>query len=104
MACTTVNIIQEQPSVLTVAPVAGATASVAPAAPAASSVKPVETSVLAVSPSGPSALSVKPVAPSVLTIGEICSVSHGELVVLAAKDGPLRTRDGGFLLLDPATN
>jgi hypothetical protein len=25
-------------------------------------------------------------------------------VVLAASDGPLRTRDGGYILLNPATN
>lgn len=39
---------------------------------------------------------------SVLTVGEVCSISTGELTVLAASDGPLRTRDGGFFLLDPA--
>ena len=36
-----------------------------------------------------------------LTVGEVCSVSAGELTVLAASDGPLRTKDGGYILLDP---
>ena len=39
-----------------------------------------------------------------LTIGEVCTVSPGTIVVLAASDGPLRTRDGGYFLLNPATN
>lgn len=37
-----------------------------------------------------------------LTVGEVCSIGGGELTVLAASDGPLRTRDSGFFLLDPA--
>jgi hypothetical protein len=39
-----------------------------------------------------------------LTLGEVCTVSRGTIVVLAASDGPLRTRDGGYILLNPATN
>lgn len=39
-----------------------------------------------------------------LTVGEVCGVSGGTLVVLAAEDGPLRTKNGGYLLLNPATN
>lgn len=49
-------------------------------------------------------LSFTPVEGASLTIGEVCSISVGSLVVLAASDGPLRTRDGGYLLLNPATN
>lgn len=39
-----------------------------------------------------------------LTISEVCSVGDDSLVVLAASDGPLRTKNGGYILLDPATN
>lgn len=39
-----------------------------------------------------------------LIVGEVCSVGEEALVVLAASDGPLRTKDGGYILLDPATN
>lgn len=49
-----------------------------------------------------SRLTVEVSTQSVLTVGEVCSIGGGELTVLAASDGPLRTRDGGFFLLDPA--
>jgi hypothetical protein len=39
-----------------------------------------------------------------LTVGEVCSVGTGRVVVLAASDGPLRTKSGGYILLNPATN
>jgi hypothetical protein len=39
-----------------------------------------------------------------LSVGKVCTVSGGTIVVLAASDGPLRTRDGGYFLLDPDTN
>jgi hypothetical protein len=39
-----------------------------------------------------------------LVVGEVCSVSSGTIVALAASDGPLRTRNGGYFLLNPATN
>lgn len=42
-------------------------------------------------------------APTVrLRIAEVCSIGSGELFVLATQEGPLRTQNGGFLLLDPA--
>lgn len=49
-------------------------------------------------------LTVLPAKQATLTIGEVCTVSRGTIVVLAASDGPLRTRDGGYFLLNPATN
>lgn len=39
-----------------------------------------------------------------LVVGEACAVISGTIVVLAASDGPLRTRNGGYILLNPATN
>ena len=39
-----------------------------------------------------------------LTLGEVCTVNSGTIVALAASDGPLRTRNGGYFLLNPATN
>ena len=47
-------------------------------------------------------LTVNVVQQASLTVNELCSVSSGELTVLAGSDGPLRTRSGGYLLLDPA--
>lgn len=52
----------------------------------------------------PLSLSLGKPNPAVLHVGEVCGVSGGTLVVLAAKDGPLRTKNGGYLLLNPATN
>lgn len=49
-------------------------------------------------------ITVVPVSQATLSVKEICSVSGGTIVVLAASDGPLRTRDGGYFLLNPATN
>ena len=36
-----------------------------------------------------------------LIVGEVCSVSLDIMVVLASTDGPLKTRDGGYILLNP---
>ena len=51
-----------------------------------------------------SALAIAPAPKAAVTVGSVCSISGGTLVVLAASDGPLRTRDGGFILLDPASD
>lgn len=59
---------------------------------------------MSVSPKEQATLAVNPTAPPSLVIGEVCSVSGGTIVVLAASDGPLRTKDGGYILLNPATN
>lgn len=80
---------------MTVQPVAGAALGVTPASPA----------VLRVTPHDGASLHVTPLDNGCeLTVGEVCSISPGSILVLAASDGPLRTRDGGYLLLDPATN
>lgn len=51
------------------------------------------------------ALEVNPAAGAAqLTLGEVCTVNSGTIVALAASDGPLRTRNGGYFLLNPATN
>lgn len=104
MACINVTITPVSRSVLTVDAVAGAKLAVAPVTPVVSAVKPTAPSALTVKPTASSALTVTPVGKSTLTLGEICTVSRGTIVVLAASDGPLRTRDGGYFLLNPATN
>lgn len=64
----------------------------------------VEGAALAVTQPEPAALAVELAQGASLSIGEVCSVSPGTIVVLAGIDGPLRTRDGGYLLLNPAEN
>ena len=60
--------------------------------------------MLDVTPVDGAMINLSPAQGVSFSIGEVCSVSPGTIVVLAASDGPLRTRDGGYLLLDPATN
>ena len=79
---------------LSVETAAMAQVDVTPAAQASASVVPAPDTKITVAPN-----------PQVrLSIGEVCTISRGTLVVLAASDGPLRTRDGGFFLLNPAIN
>lgn len=46
----------------------------------------------------------EPIVGAKLTVGEVCVINSGRIVVFAGSDGPFRTRGGGFFLLDPATN
>ena len=94
MGCLNLKVTPADPAVLGVTPVEGASLKVTPVGGASLEVTPAEGALLKVTPAVGASLSV----------GEVCSVSPGNIVVLAASDGPLRTRDGGFLLLDPATN
>jgi len=59
---------------------------------------------MTISQMSPAALqTVMPTAASI-TLGEVCTVNSGTIVALAGSDGPFRTRDGGYFLLNPATN
>lgn len=49
-------------------------------------------------------LNAAPTARLTLSVEHICTVSTDTLVVLAASDGVLRTKNGGYILLNPATN
>ena len=104
MACLTVNVTPIETAVLTVGTVAAASMQVAPMPPAVLTVLPVSTPSVAVAPVGQASLDVSAVGQAVLTVGEVCTVAAGTLVVLAAADGPLRTKTGGYILLNPATN
>lgn len=39
-----------------------------------------------------------------VNVSEICAVGDGSITVLSSTDGPLRTCDGGYILLDPEQN
>lgn len=67
-------------------------------------VTPQPSSTLSVKPVPQPVLSITPVPQSKLVVGEVCTIGDGELIVLAGVDGPLRTRNGGYLLLDPRYN
>ena len=102
MACLSVNITPISPAETVVAAVAAASANVTVAAQTEISI--------ALSPVAAVNCHVQPLAVStialtdrmVVNISEVCAIGSGELCVLAASDGILRTREGGFFLLDPA--
>lgn len=104
MACLTLSISPIAPSVLTVAPTVGAVVSASPIAPTAVGITAMDPSRVTVQPPSPASVRIGTVLGSKLTIGEVCTVSGGTITVLAASDGPLRTKDGGYFLLDPSRN
>lgn len=104
MGCLTLKVTPLQPAELTVRGVGGATMAVNPEQAAEISVSPEEEAALSVKLTPGASLNVIPGKAAELSIGEVCSVTPGTIVVLAASDGPLRTKNGGYLLLNPATN
>lgn len=104
MNCLNFDLTPVPSAVLAATAVAAATLAVTTMGQPALAVVLTEQPALAVTPSEQAALTVTPVGKSTLTIGEVCTVSRGTIVVLAASDGPLRTRNGGYILLNPATN
>lgn len=105
MSCISLNVTPVAPAVLDTIPVDGASLAVEPAGGATLAMEPAGGVTLEATPFDDGmALDATPIVGCTLIIGEVCSVSGGTIVVLAASDGPLRTRDGGYLLLNPATN
>jgi hypothetical protein len=104
MACLNFDLTPVPSAVLTATAVAAATLAVTTTEQPALTVVPTEKPAIAVTPAEKAALAVTPVQQATLTLGEVCTVSNDTIVVLAASDGPLRTRDGGYILLNPATN
>lgn len=104
MACLNFDLTPVPSAVLTATAVAAATLAVTTEEQPALTVVPTEQPSLAVTPADQAALTITPVQQATLTIGEVCTVSNDTIVVLAASDGPLRTRDGGYFLLNPVTN
>lgn len=104
MACLNFDLTPVPSAVLTATAVAAATLAVTTEEQPALTVVPTEQPSLAVTPADQTALTVTPVQQATLTIGEVCTVSSDTIVVLAASDGPMRTRNGGYFLLNPATN
>ena len=104
MGCLTLKVTPVEGASLGIGLAEGAALKVTPAEGASLAVTLAEGAALAVTPGEGASLEVALQEGASLSVGEVCSVSDGTLVVLAASDGPLRTRDGGYFLLDPATN
>ena len=77
---------------------------IAPVAKPVVKIAPTQQMEMSVAQVGKVQLAITPVPKVQVAFGSVCSTSSGRMVVLAASDGPLRTRDGGYFLLDPATN
>lgn len=103
MSCTSLSVTAVNPSALHVA---------AEGKPSRLTVSPSGSSRLAVLAKPGASLSIEASAQhaalalstgpkSRLTVSQVCSVSGGELYVLAATDGILRTKTGGYILLAP---
>jgi hypothetical protein len=105
MGCLSFSVVPQTPASLSVQYVAEAAAlTVEPTPGAAVVVESVGGAQLSVEPGRQADLNVVPSEPASLLVSEVCSISGGTIVVLSASDGPLLTRDGGYLLLDPAEN
>lgn len=109
MSCLSIQLTPKQQALLAVSPAEQAKLTLrgypsgSPHLTAALAVRPAEQLKLTVSPKVSVALVITPQQQAEMVIGEVCSVSHDEVFVLASTpEGPLRTRSGGYLLLDPA--
>ena len=105
MGCLSLNINPIAPAELSVAAAPGADLGVAALGQAALEVRAEGgQAALGVTPLPEASLGITPDAGLTLAVGEVCSVSGGTVVVFAGSDGPFRTKDGGYFLLNPATN
>ena len=104
MSCLDLSISVVSPCELAIKPTDAPILEVAANAAPEVAVRPVGQPSLVVMPGEQPSLAVAQVDRLELSIGEVCSVSSGTIVVLATAEGPLRLSNGGYLLLDPALN
>lgn len=104
MSCLTLTVKTAAPAAVTADVMPGASLDVTPgSSPSLEAVMAPGASVDAVMAPGAS-VDATPSPGMSLEVGAVCSVSSGTLVVLAGSDGPFRTRDGGYFLLNPETS
>lgn len=105
MSCLTLNIVRVvTPAEAAISVMPGASLGVTPGGSASLSVKTAPQASLSVEAAPQASLAVTPAAGAELTVAPVCSVGGGTVVVLAGSDGPFRTRDGGYFLLNPETS
>jgi hypothetical protein len=104
MGCLTFKLTPTAPPHLGISPNEGAKLTVIPNDGALLSITPKEGAFLGVTPVDGSQLKVVPTDNARLSIGAVCTVGSGTLVVLAASDGLIYTKNGGYFLLNPETN
>lgn len=81
---------------------ANPTLAVTPAVPAALQVQPTSPASVKATPVENAQVKASPLENAKLSITEVCSVSGGTIMVLAATDGRLRLSNGGYWRLDPS--
>jgi len=104
MACVELTLTVGDPAAMTVKAEPSAAVALEPSEPSAVAITPEPSAGMTISQMSPAALQTVMPAAAQLTLGEVCTVNSGTIVVLAGSDGPFRTRDGGYFLLNPATN
>jgi len=104
MGCLSLNITLPHPALVEIERPAAPAVAIETTEPSSASVVVCQQTTVTVLKETGSTVAVNVVPQATVAIGEVCSVSDGELVVLATATDPLRTRDGGFILLDPETN
>jgi hypothetical protein len=102
MACLSVNITPIRPAETVVAAVAAASANANVATQAKTSVEVSPVAKVGCQVQSSAVAVIALTGRMVVNISEVCAIGGGDLYVLAASDGILRTREGGFFLLDPA--
>lgn len=104
MSCLSLSITTSPPASLSVQKTAPASLRITGSERAQLQLFPQGKASLSISSLAPASIALTPTEPLALIVAEVCSVCSGTLVVLAASDGPLRTKDGGYFLLNPETN
>ena len=104
MACVELTLTLGQPAAMTVKAEPSAAVALELTEPPAVAITPEPSAVMTISQMSQAALQTVMPAAASLTLGEVCTVNSGTIVVFAGSDGPFRTRDGGYFLLNPATN
>lgn len=104
MACVELTLTVGDPAAMAVKAEPSAAIALEQSKPSAVAITPEPQAEMAVSLALGVALKTTLPAAASLTLGEVCTVNSGTIVALAASDGPLRTRNGGYFLLNPATN
>jgi hypothetical protein len=104
MACIELAITPLAPAAMTVTATPGASIGLTPGGAAEMELTAEQPAALDMQQAGQAEVEITLVGGAELTLGEVCNVSGGTLVVLAGSDGPFRTKGGGYFLLDPAKN
>lgn len=104
MACVELTLTVGDPAAMTVKAEPSAAVALEKSEPSSVALASGPSAGMTISQMSQAALKMTLPSAATLTLGEVCTVNSGTIVALAGSDGPFRTRDGGYFLLNPATN